>query len=94
MRHKLSNRIVVVVLLLVAVLGATSVSGQDPNHLLFLYWETGPEARPGWENLIAGFNEANPNITVELRGIRALAEDRAAGLADLQHAAGTVAPAS
>jgi len=70
MRHKLFNRILIVLLLLAAVLGVASVSAQDDNHLLFLYWDNGPGARPGWEKLIAGFNEANPNITVELRGIQ------------------------
>lgn len=36
------------------------------GELTFVFWEWGPEARPGWEAIVQDFNVEYPNISVEL----------------------------
>ncbi len=64
MRHKLITRILILCMLLVLAVGA--VNAQDNKGITFVFWNSGPEAQPGWEKIVAEFNKQYPDIKVKL----------------------------
>ena len=54
----------VICLLLVLAVGV--VHAQDSGGITFVFWNSGPEAQPGWEKIIAEFNKKFPDIKVKL----------------------------
>jgi multiple sugar transport system substrate-binding protein len=52
------------VLVLVVPMFVSPVHAQEQTEITFVFWNWGPDAQPGWEAIIARFEEANPDITV------------------------------
>lgn len=51
---------------LMLLLGIGGLQAQDSVTINFVFWNYGPEAQPGWEAVVASFNEIHPEITVNL----------------------------
>jgi multiple sugar transport system substrate-binding protein len=60
---------VVLTMLLLTILPLTAqeATGEEPSgEINFVFWNYGPEAQPGWEAVIAEFNQEYPDVTVNL----------------------------
>lgn len=66
MSRKTISRILILALVAVMLLGASGPARAQKSELIFVFWNWGPEARPGWENTFKGFLTANPDITIKL----------------------------
>ncbi len=67
MSRKLLKVLLILVVVMTALVGLTGPQRvRAASELTFVYWNTGPEAGPGWEKTIAEFLKENPDVTVKL----------------------------
>ena len=53
-------------MLLIGVVPLLAQDATPSGTINFAFWDYGPNARPGWETIIADFNKEYPDITVNL----------------------------
>jgi ABC-type glycerol-3-phosphate transport system substrate-binding protein len=60
-------RLLVISAVLLVGVGALLAQEEEPSGSInFAFWNYGPDAQPGWEAIIAEFNQEYPDITVNL----------------------------
>lgn len=66
---KATLKFCLLMLMLALSVGVATAQDAPSGEITFIFWESSPESRAGWESHVARFNETFPDITVNLIGV-------------------------